>query len=226
MLFNLIINSIRENSYQNIIACDFRHLLYFQINENIFKQNTLFYPDSSGIFFILKLFFHNRTKNFKRLVSTDIHYNILKYCTKNKLKLFLLGDASDILESFIKQMRLKMGDIQIVGFANGYNDLKEKKLIENINKSNADILMIGLGVPKQELWLLDHSDKINIPVRITVGAFFTYYSGKINRAPTIIRAVYLEWFFRFIKEPKRLFIRYFFDFPKAILLLLSIKWKK
>jgi len=227
-LINIVKQSIDGKITTNIISLDFRHFLLIKQNKlKLITNNTMiYYPDSSGIYFLLKLFYKKEIVNFKRLVSTDFHISLLSVAEENQYKIFLLGDTTETLKSFTEKIKLNYKNIRISGYANGYNDLKNPNLIEEINKSNSDILLIGLSVPDKEIWLFNNSKSLNIPVRITVGAFFTFYSGRINRAPIIFRKLYLEWFYRFMREPQRLFNRYFIQFPKVFFLFLREKWLK
>ena len=79
--------------------------------------------------------------------------------------------------------------------------------VEKINASGADIIWIGLGAPKQENWMYDHRDKVH-GVMIGVGAGFDYHAGNIKRAPMWMQKLSLEWLYRLMQDPKRLFKRY------------------
>lgn len=217
--------SIINNFTISIIAYDFRHPLHSYKVCHI-NGMTIFYPDSSGILFLLKIFYPQQAKKFKRLVSSDFHLELLSIAEKENYKLFLLGDTAATLQHFIKKIKFDYKNLKISGYADGYSDLAKPNLIKEINNSDSDILLIGLGTPKQEKWLWENSDKLDIPVRITVGAFFTFYSGRIDRAPLLVRKLYMEWFYRFILEPKRLFSRYFIQFPKVFLLIARKKWRR
>ncbi len=224
-IIDQVIKYLESNNYLNIIAYDFRHLLFFPTSTYT-KYKSIFYPDSSGIFLILKIFYSNEIYRFKRLVSTDINYRIIELAVEKSHSLFFLGDTSETIESFLENIKEKHQNVKIAGYANGFEDLNNPQILNSINNSNADILMIGLGVPKQEEWLFQNSEKIKIPIRITVGAFFTFYSERKKRAPLIIQKLYLEWFYRFMKEPKRMFRRYFVLFPKVFFIVARQKWKK
>jgi len=79
--------------------------------------------------------------------------------------------------------------------------------VEKINSSGADIIWVGLGAPKQENWMYDHRDKVH-GVMIGVGAGFDYHAGNIKRAPMWMQKLSLEWLYRLMQDPKRLFKRY------------------
>ncbi len=224
-LLKRVQDTIKIKKNINIIACDYRDIVQFN-KMPIIIEEVLYYPDSSGIYILLHLFYKNAIKDFKRLVSTNFHYNVIKNASSNGYKLFFLGDTTATLKEFIKRIKKTFPNIKIVGFANGFEDLRSPTLVDIINNSRADILMIGLGIPKQSNWLSLNSSRLNPFVKITVGAFFTFYSGRVQRAPQIYSDFYLEWFYRLINEPKRLFPRYFIKFPQAFYLVAREKWKK
>lgn len=222
-LFDIIENCIKKRNFRNIVASDFRHVEYFSKCECL-KSSTLAYPDSSGIFFIIKIFFWKGSKGFYRIVSTDFHFKLLGFAANKGFKIFLLGDTQETLTNFENKVSKNFPNLEIVGKINGFDGIMNPNLIAELNNANADILLIGLGVPKQEKWLMKHSEVLNIPVRITVGAFFNFYGGKYKRAPKLMSALYMEWLYRFLREPRRLFPRYFITYPKVILSILHEKW--
>lgn len=96
---------------------------------------------------------------------------------------------------------------------------ENKQIIKNIINSNIKILFVGLGCPKQELWMAKHKNDFKISM-IGVGAVFDYISGNKKQAPLIIQKIGMEWFFRLINEPKRLWKRYFYHNPRFIIFFL------
>ena len=97
---------------------------------------------------------------------------------------------------------------------------EDKKIIEKINSSNIKILFVGIGCPKQEIWMQKHSNSIKC-IMIGVGAAFDFISGEKKESPKWLQYIGLEWFFRFLSEPRRLFLRYFKHNPRFIWYLLK-----
>jgi len=212
-LYSLMKRSFLKKEKTSIFYCDFRLLNYNLKNFlNINSKNIFCYPDSTGVYFVLKLMLNLSSGRFNKLISTDINVELLKIANDNSLSLFLLGSEDKILQLFINRVSKDYPNIRIVGCRNGYENL-EDNVIENINYYNPDILLVGMGVPKQELWVIDNFDKLNAKLIITVGAFFSLYSGHIRRAPTPLRTLSLEWLVRLINEPARLWKRYFVEYP-------------
>ena len=106
-------------------------------------------------------------------------------------------------------------------------DEEDRETIERINASGADFVWVGLGAPKQEKWMYDHRERIHA-LMLGVGAGFDFHAGTVKRAPSWMREHYLEWLYRLIQDPKRLWKRYVQTNGKF--LLLSVKdafvWKK
>ena len=96
-----------------------------------------------------------------------------------------------------------------------------------INASKADILLIGMGTPKQDYWLWKYYQELHVPVMMTVGAGIRFLSGEKRRAPKVLRKAHMEWLFRLFQEPRRLWRRYLLGIPKFMfyILLQKVGWK-
>ncbi len=212
-LYSLMKKSFLQKEKTSIFYCDFRLLNYsFQKSLNFISKNIYCYPDSTGVYIILKLLLPRIFPRFKKLISTDIYIELLKIANDNNLSLFLLGNENEILQLFIYQVSHDYPNIKFVGSVNGYGNLTNS-VVEKINDCHPDILLVGMGVPKQELWVIENYNKLNANLIITVGAFFSLYSGHIRRAPKLLRTLSLEWLVRLINDPARLWKRYFVEYP-------------
>ena len=158
--------------------------------------------------------------------GTDLIPKIIKFVEKRKSKIFLLGAKNNVITKVPDKLKSKYPNINIVGFRDGYfKEDEEEKLIEDINNSGAEIIIIGMGAPYQEMWIERNKNKLkSVKIIIAGGAIFDFISEEVSRAPHIIRNLNLEWFYRFILEPKRLFRRYFIDDMKIF--GLAMKYKK
>ena len=118
-----------------------------------------------------------------------------------------------------KYPKLKISGIYSPPFGK-FSEQENKKIIGMINKSKTDVLWVSFGCPKQEKWILENKEKLNVSISAGIGAAFDFLSGRVKRAPKIIQRLKLEWFYRFLHEPYRLFERYFiggFKFAKIII---------
>lgn len=125
---------------------------------------------------------------------------------------YFYGSTQETLDKLKNELVKKYPSIQIAGmysppFRPMTND-EDKVIVAQINETKPDFVWIGLGAPKQEKWMAEHQGRVN-GLMIGVGAGFDYYAGNIERAPEWMQKNNLEWFFRLIQDPKRLFSRYF-----------------
>ncbi len=93
---------------------------------------------------------------------------------------------------------------------------EDEEVIRMINESQPDILWVGLGLPKQDRWVFEHKDRLNVPIATGVGAAFDFVSGKVKRVPEWIGNNGFEWIWRFIQEPKKLWKRDLLDGPRFV----------
>lgn len=130
----------------------------------------------------------------------------------NGLKHFFYGGTEETIDILKKKLPQTYEKLQIVGMVSppfrALTKEEDEAIIQKINDAGADIIWIGLGAPKQERYMAEHEEKVN-GVMIGVGAGFDYYAGTIKRAPIWMQKMSLEWLYRLIQDPKRLFKRYF-----------------
>ena len=132
-------------------------------------------------------------------------------------KIFLLGAMNGVAQKAMDCINKKMGRRMVVGaYSPSYGFEKKEEentaIYEMINKSGANVVLVGVGCPKQEKWIFNHKDKMpNVYIWMALGATIDFEAGNIKRAPKIFQELYLEWFYRFLMEPKRMFKRYFID---------------
>ena len=162
----------------------------------------------------------------KNMNGTDFIPKIVEMASKNDYKLFLLGAKDGIAEAAANKLKEKFEGIQIVGTHSGYG--LDNNLIEMINNSKADILVVGMGVPLQEKWIRDNKSKLaNVKLFVGGGAILDFLSQRIQRAPLFMRKFGLEWVFRLYLEPNRLWKRYllgnFLFFYYIFILKLGLK---
>jgi beta-1,4-glucosyltransferase len=142
---------------------------------------------------------------------------------KGQHKLFLLGGKPGIARTAGAAIDRKFGH-QVVGCADGYADLKSPLLVQEMNASGADIVLIALGNPLQEQWMAEHLSSLRAGLLIGVGALFDFLSGDKQRAPQWVRRLRCEWLFRLCLEPRRLLRRYTWDV--LLFLFLCLRYRK
>ena len=155
-----------------------------------------------------------------------------RYCQFHKdnsdIKIFLMGGLPGVAEKAAINLNKKNGREIIVGHYSpefGYENSEQEtqKMIDLFNQSSANVLALGTGAPKSEKWAFKHRDKINADIIFCIGATIDFEAGSVKRAPKWMQRFCLEWFYRLIKEPKRLAKRYLVQDPIFFWLILKEK---
>jgi N-acetylglucosaminyldiphosphoundecaprenol N-acetyl-beta-D-mannosaminyltransferase len=140
--------------------------------------------------------------------------------TGSKYRHFFYGGAPGVAEDLAAQLKKRCG-IQVAGtYTPPFRPLLTAEVAdvsEQVAKSRADILWVGLSTPKQEKWMAEFGPRMEVPLMVGVGAAFDMNSGRLSRAPAWMQSSGLEWFYRLIQEPKRLWKRYLVIIPEAAL---------
>ena len=159
-------------------------------------------PDGIGIVYASKILGGNVKE---RAPGFDVCCTILKLLSERSGSVYLFGGKSGIAVEAAKRITETYKGITVSGTADGYFDeQKEKEIISDIASKEPDLLLVCLGAKKQEKWIFDNMDKLNAKILIGAGGSIDVLSGKTKRAPDIFIKLGLEWFYRLIKEPKRI----------------------
>jgi N-acetylglucosaminyldiphosphoundecaprenol N-acetyl-beta-D-mannosaminyltransferase len=190
--------------------------------KDIINKSFITTPDGMPLVWIGKLKGH---KSINRTYGPDL---MLKLCEKGqdiRIKHFFYGGREDSVRKLIYGLKGKFADLEVAGYYSPpFRDIhyrEEKNIIDQINNSGADILWVGIGSPKQEYWMHEHRGLINVPIMIGSGAAFDFLSGAKKQAPLWMQRSGLEWLFRLISEPGRLWKRYLIGNTMFILLVIK-----
>ena len=149
----------------------------------------------------------------ENLNGTDFVPHYLRQ-TKNRYRIFMVGAKPGVVDRAAAQLAVAAPGHEIVGYSHGYVPAEETgALIERIRRSSADILLVAMGNPSQEAWLNAHLADSGCRLGFGVGALFDFLAGDVPRAPEWVRSVRLEWTYRLMREPGRLWRRYLVDMP-------------
>ena len=166
-------------------------------------------PDGQPVVWALNLFY-SLGLSFK-IPGPTLTSEVLKQADPRALGVFLYGSTADTLERFQAHIADVYPNLSVVGVhEDRFRDAtpeEDAADIERINASGAHIVLVGRGCPRQEHWVADHVGKVNAAM-LAVGAAFDYHAGKLQRAPMWVQRAGLEWLFRLIQEPRRLWRRY------------------
>ncbi|MCM3127712.1 WecB/TagA/CpsF family glycosyltransferase [Paenibacillus provencensis] len=215
-----LIEGWARNDEPNYVCICNTHSVVTASKDEKFKDviNTagLSTPDGMPLVWALKMYGYN---NQDRVDGPTLMVKLCERSADNKLNIFFYGSTEETLETLVDKMKNQYKGINICGkYSPPFRELtteEDEQVISMINGSNADIVFVSLGCPKQEYWMFDHRDKVK-GVMIGVGAAFDFYIGKVKRPPAIFQKMGMEWFFRLIHEPKRLWKRYAYNNPVYI----------
>jgi len=171
--------------------------------------------DGSGVSWAARM---QDRKFLDNMVGTDFVPALCDHLQEKGRSIFLLGAAPGVAESAASILKARYPGLMIAGSHHGYfTKLEEGEVLDIIRKSDPDVLLVALGNPKQEIWIHENMAKLGVPVSIGVGALFDYLSGRVRRAPRWMLDRGIEWVFRLIVEPKRLWRRYIVGNPLFVI---------
>jgi N-acetylglucosaminyldiphosphoundecaprenol N-acetyl-beta-D-mannosaminyltransferase len=157
-----------------------------------------------------------------RVNGTDLMYKLLEKADARGYRIFFFGARQDVLQQVVAKVRSRYPGVHIAGAQHGYfRPEDEPAIVQKIRTSNADILFIGFGTPKKELWVGRYLQEMHVPVCHGVGGSFDVFAGIVWRAPSWMQRSGLEWLFRLCQEPTRLWQRYLVTNTVFILLVLQ-----
>ena len=193
------------------------------------NHSFLTVPDGMPLVYIGKLFGYSE---MERCYGPDLMVSVIEATVKKGYTHFFYGGNKGIAEKLKFVMESKFPGIKIVGTHTppyrSLNEDEKKYLIEKVHQLRPNIIWVGLSTPKQELFMHEYSPLLDTNLMIGVGAAFDFHTGQIKIAPSWLQKMALEWFYRLIQEPKRLWKRYLINNPLFLwnLTLQALKIKK
>lgn len=139
-----------------------------------------------------------------RVTGIDLMMNICLRASKSGYRVYMLGASPGTADRAAEKLKEKFPGLIISGTHDGYFKDSEESVINGIASSNSDVLFVAMGSPKQEYWIKNNMDRLNVPLLMGVGGSYDVICGSIKRAPIWMRKLGLEWLFRLIKEPWRI----------------------
>lgn len=212
---------LQQDSQHQIVTVNPEFIMAAQNDEefmNILNSADLSIADGVGLKYAARKYNH---KLVQRITGVDLMMQILAIAAEEGKSIYLLGAKRGIAEQAAFKILEKFPNIKVVGAESGYRHwhrrIKDAKLVEKINRKQPDILFVAFGQVKQDKWIAHHLSKItSVKVAMGVGGSFDYISGKVSRAPSIVRRMGLEWLFRLFRQPWRL--------PRIITAVIRFSW--
>ena len=184
--------------------------------QKIVNEADLVTPDGMPMFWMKKL---QGAKNVSQVRGTNLMMKLFGVAEENDFTVGFYGGSQEVLDELSERLEGEYPNLKISYiYSPPFRPLTEeedREVTKNIAASETDILFVGLGCPKQERWMADHADKVD-SVMIGVGAAFNFYAGKTKESPEWMRKIGLEWLYRLLQEPRRLWKRYIILNPRFV----------
>lgn len=148
----------------------------------------------------------------ERVAGVDLFEALIVRAAEKGWRVFFLGAQEDVVLSVKDMYARQYPKLAIAGYRNGYWETDEEdSVVEQIAQAKADLLFVAISSPKKEQFLAKYQARVQVPFAMGVGGTFDVVTGKVKRAPMWMQSAGLEWFYRFLQEPRRMFRRYFID---------------
>lgn len=218
---NEIDKLIQKKNCSYVVTPNVDHIVRLEKDEElqkVYKNASLILTDGKPLIWISKWY---KTPIKEKISGSDLFPRVCQLAANKNYTMYLLGAAEGVADTAAKNLMKKYPGLNIVGtysppFGFEKNKQEMNKIKTQIQDVHPDILIVGLGCPKQEKFMYYHCKELGVPISFCLGASIDFEAGNIKRAPKWMSNHGLEWLYRFSKEPKRLFKRYFVDDLKII----------
>lgn len=145
----------------------------------------------------------------ERVAGIDLMHRLLALAEERGYRVFILGARRDVLDEAVRRLREQHPRLELAGTRDGYfTDAQNDEVCDEIRAARPHILFVAMSSPKKEYWLAEHGRRLEVPLLVGVGGAIDVVAGVARRAPRWMQRAGLEWFFRFLQEPRRLARRY------------------
>ena len=210
----------RDGKCRRVVVTGFHGLWEAHRNtrlQAILNSAELWVPDGIAPVWVARLRGHRKAE---RAPGAEIMREFFRRSRGKKLRSYFYGDTEATLGSLANTVGAEYPEHAIVGsFSPPFRALtaeEDQEAIDRINAARPDVLWVGLGMPKQDVWIYERLDRLKVPVAIGVGAAFAFVGGTVSRCPGWIGNLGFEWVYRFLKEPKKLWRRDLLDGPQFL----------
>ncbi len=184
----------------------------------VVNRADLVTPDGMPLVWMMRL---KGVRNQQRVYGPTLMLHVLEAAAREKIPVGFYGGTPEVIELLVEQMQSRFAGLNVAfAVSPPFREMSRQEdleVVEQINSSGARILFVGLGCPKQEIWMAEHKGKVNA-VMLGVGAAFDFHAGVKRQAPAWMQRAGLEWLFRLFTEPRRLWKRYLYHNPRFLVL--------
>lgn len=215
---NKVINTINPHSY-----CVAKSDVNFK---EALIQSDILLPDGIGIVWAIRLL---KGTKIKKIAGFDLFLFLMNKLNEEKGSVFFLGSTKENLEEIKSKSKIDFPNVRVDFFSPPYKNVFSKEdselMCSKVNNAKPDVLFVGMTAPKQEKWVQENKDRLFVRNIASIGAVFDFYSGNIERAPSFMINIGIEWLHRSLKS-RRLFLRNFVSNPKFLVDILIQKFKR
>lgn len=217
---------IKENRNAYVVTPNVDHIVQLETNQElkkVYSNADLILTDGKPLIWISKLY---KTPIKEKISGSDLFPLLCELAAKKGYTMYFLGAGEGIALKAAEVLMERFEGLKVLGtYSPPFGFEKDKYELEKIEKMIKDakpqILIVGLGCPKQELFIYNNRERLGVPISLGLGASFDFEAGNVKRAPKWMQRCGLEWFYRILQEPKRMFKRYLVDDLKIFKLI----WK-
>jgi N-acetylglucosaminyldiphosphoundecaprenol N-acetyl-beta-D-mannosaminyltransferase len=175
--------------------------------KNVYENCDIVTVDGMAIYYASHIL---GTPLKESLSASLLFFPLLEICQDKGYGVYLVGAQDDVVNDAAKKLREKYPDLRILGWHHGYFDMEDPpgELIEDIQNKRPDVLFVGMSTPHKERFVDSNIERMNVPVSLGVGGMFDIAAGRAHFAPEWIRKLCLEWLYRLLQEPRRMWRRY------------------
>ena len=189
---------------------------------DITNDSFMSLPDGKPVYWVGKL---KDCDNLEQIPGPDFFPQLLSQTSSPPLRHYFYGGSQEVLDKLIEKININYPDAEIVGSESPpFRELSGEEIessLSRIRETQADFIWVGLGAPKQEIWMSKHWQALKPAVLFGVGAAFDFHAGTVQRAPRLAQKLGLEWLHRLSQEPGRLWKRYFYTNSMFLFYLLK-----
>ncbi len=198
----------RKNAY--VVTPNVDHIVQLEHNvelQEVYKNADLILTDGKPLLWIAKGY---KTPIKEKISGSDLFPLLCEMCANKGYKMYFLGAAEGVAVKAAENLKKRYPELQVVGTYSpsfGFENKSEEIdfIYQDIREKQPEVLIVGLGCPKQEKFILNHREKLGVPISLGLGASIDFEAGNVKRAPKWMSAHGFEWLYRLIKEPKRMF---------------------
>jgi N-acetylglucosaminyldiphosphoundecaprenol N-acetyl-beta-D-mannosaminyltransferase len=155
----------------------------------------------------------------ERVAGIDLFQALLSFAAQSDRSVYFLGARREVVVKVVSRAKAEYPTLRIAGHRDGYFSMSDEGVADEIRDAAPDILFVAMPSPRKEYWLAEYLDRMDLPFAMGVGGSFDVYAGLVRRAPSWMQAWGIEWVFRLIQEPRRMWKRYVFGNARFAALL-------